>query len=63
MGEASSAPSPDPLPVMAEIHPVHIGQCACRTGRKQPLMGLFLSRRVVLGAAIGVVGGWSTRDV
>jgi len=38
-GESSSAPSPDPLPVMAEILPVRIGQHACRTGCKQPLMG------------------------
>jgi len=38
-GESSSAPSPDPLPVMAEILLVRISQCARRTGHKQPLMG------------------------
>jgi len=37
--ESSSAPSPDPLPVMAEVLPVRIGQRARRTGRRQPLMG------------------------
>jgi len=32
-------PSPDPVPMMAEILPVRIGQRARRTGRKQSLMG------------------------
>ena len=41
-GESSSASSPVPLPVMAEIRPVRIGQRARRTGCKQPLMGCFL---------------------
>jgi len=27
-GKSSSVPSPAPLPVMAEIHPVHVGQRA-----------------------------------
>jgi len=38
-GEVSSADSPEALEVMAKILPVHIGQRARRTGRKQPLMG------------------------
>jgi len=37
-GEPSSALSPDPLPVMAEIHPVHTGQRAfCHGHRGDPL--------------------------
>ena len=37
-GEPSSAPSPDPLPVMVEVLPVHTGQRALRHGRcGQPL--------------------------
>jgi len=32
-GEPSSAPSPDPLPVMAEIRLVHTGQRAFCCGR------------------------------
>jgi len=31
-GETSSVPSPDPLPVMAEVHPVCTGQRAFHRG-------------------------------
>ena len=32
--EPSSALSPDPLPVMAEVHPVHAGQRALHCGHR-----------------------------
>jgi len=41
-GESSSALSPAPLPVMAEVLPVRVSQRARRTGRKQSLMGYSL---------------------
>ena len=45
-GEPSSAPSPNPLPVMAEVHPVHTGQRAFHRGhRGDPLIGYVVSGR------------------
>jgi len=42
-GEPSSAPSPDPLPVMVEVHPVCAGQRALRCGHcGQPLIGYMV---------------------
>jgi len=41
-GESSSVPSPESLPVMAEIHLVHAGQCAVCRGCCQPLIGYMV---------------------
>jgi len=41
-GESSSVPSPEPLPVMAEICPVRAGQCALHCGHCQPLIGYMV---------------------
>jgi len=43
-GESSSVPSPDPLPVVAEVCPVHTGQRAFRHGHcGDPLIGYMVS--------------------
>ena len=43
-GEPSNASSPDPLPVMAEVHPVRTGQRAFRRGHcGDPLTGYVVS--------------------
>jgi len=42
-GESSTAPSPEPLPVMVEVHPVHAGQRALHHGRHgQPPIGYMV---------------------